>query len=75
VITGSTYLERGAPVTVVAAWNGAVRDLPDLSALLPHVRTKRTAPRNVMTRDAHGAIKVRPFRGLRTLPEADGGEP
>ncbi len=65
MITGSTYLDRGEPVTVVAAWNGAVRDLPDLSGLLPHVRTKAHGPRNVMICRADGSGDVRPFRGLR----------
>lgn len=65
MITGSTYLERGEPVTVVAAWNGAVRDLPNLTGLLPLVRTKAHGPRNVMIRRGDGSTDVRPFRGLR----------
>lgn len=65
MITGSTYLERGEPVLVTAAWNGATRDLPDLSALLPHLRTKAHGPRNCMIRRADGSTDVRPFRGLR----------
>lgn len=68
MITGSTYLERGEPVLVTAAWNGQARDLPDLTLLLPHVRTKARGPRNVMIRRADGSTDVRPFRGLRTIP-------
>lgn len=75
MITGSTYLERGEPVVVTAAWNGATKDLPDLSALLPYVRTRAHGPRNVMIRRADGSTDVRPFRGLRTIPDTQESAP
>lgn len=61
MITGSTYLERGEPVTVVAAWNGKKPE----PGLLPLVTTRPDGPRNVMLRRADGVLVVRPFRGLR----------
>lgn len=56
MITGSVYLLRGRPVTVLAAWNGARRDLP---APLPLVRLKATCPRNVLIRRPDGREEVR----------------
>lgn len=66
MITGSVYLLRGRPVTVLVAWNGARRDLP---APLPLVRLKATGPRNVLIRWHDGREEVRGFRGLRKPPE------
>lgn len=66
MITGSAYLLRGQRVTVLAAWNGARRDLP---APLPLVRLKATGPRNVLIRWPDGREEVRGFRGLRVPPE------
>lgn len=66
MITGSTYLERGVPVTVLAAWNGKRDpDLARLRALLPLVVTRPNGPKNVLMRRADGSVDVRPFRGLR----------
>lgn len=70
MITGSTYLERGEPVTVLAAWNGTRNpDLPRLRALLPLVATRPCGPRNVLIRRADGNLEVRGFRGLRKPPQ------
>jgi hypothetical protein len=67
VITGSEYSLRGETVRVLAAWNGKRNpDQPRIQALLPLVRTRPNAPRNVLIEDPSGAITVRPFRGLRT---------
>lgn len=71
MITGSTYLERGVPVTVLAAWNGKRDpDLDRLRALLPLVTTRPSGPRNVLIRRADGTTAVRGFRGLRKPPDA-----
>jgi len=73
VITGSDYLLRGEVVTVTAAWNGTRNpDLPRLQALLPLVRLKPTAPRNVRIEDPQTRqCTIRPFRGLRRIPEPE----
>jgi hypothetical protein len=67
VITGRTYLLRGEPVTVLIQWR-ATRPDPG-EPVLPHVRTRATAPRNVMIRHPGGTVTVRPFRGLRRIPQ------
>lgn len=68
MITGSTYLLRGQPVRVEAAWNGKRNpDLPRLQAALPLICTRPTAPRNIAYRDELGRLVVRPFRGLRVV--------
>lgn len=65
MITGSEYLLRGQPVTVVCQWHGkSDPDLPRLQALLPLVSTGKTAPRNVAIEGPDG-WQVRPFRGLK----------
>jgi hypothetical protein len=70
VITGSAYLLRGLRVVVLTAWCGTRNpDLPRLQSAFPLVRTKPTAPRNVLIQRADGTVDVRPFRGLR---RADG---
>lgn len=77
-IVGRTYLERGAPVTVLRQWREAKRnDITELTewqveklhllldaGLYPK---RRTGPRNVLVRRADGSLVVRPFRGLRKL--------
>lgn len=71
VITGSTYLERGVPVTVAVAWNGKRDpDLARLRELLPLVVTRPSGPRNVLIERADGTVTVRGFRGLRKPPDA-----
>lgn len=62
MITGSTYLLRGQPVTATSAWNGRTRDLP--ASRFPHVITKQHSPRNVQIEHADGRREIRPFRGL-----------
>lgn len=73
MITGSTYLLRGQAVTVACQWNGSRDpDLPRLQALLPLVRLKATAPRNVMIRFPDGSTTIRPFRGLHAIKGESG---
>lgn len=63
MIAGSTYLERGKPVVVVAAWRQQrVTERVDLG---PLVQLGTSSPRNVWIRRADGTEAVRPFRGLR----------
>jgi hypothetical protein len=50
VILPASYIERGAPVTVLVQWR------------LGH---GPTGPRNVLIERADGSLVVRPFRGLR----------
>jgi len=73
VITGSDYLLRGEVVTVTAAWNGTRNpELPRPQALLPLVRLKATSPRNVRIEDPQTRqCTIRPFRGLRRIPEPE----
>ena len=68
MITGRRYLLRGQEVTVLAQWATARAD-PALAAALPLVRTALTAPRNVLIRYPDGRTEVRPFRGLRRIPD------
>ncbi len=66
MITGRTYLLRGQRVTVLIQW---ATPRPDPGEpVLPHVRTGRTAPRNVLIRHPDGTHTIRPFRGLRRQP-------
>lgn len=67
MITGRSYLLRGQVVTVLIQW-ATPRPDPD-SPALPLVRLPRTAPRNVLIRHPDGSLTVRPFRGLRRIPE------
>jgi len=70
MITGHRYLLRGQIVTVLVAWNGKHNpDQKRLETANPLLRTGKTAPRNVMIRFPDGAVAVRPFRGLRRLPD------
>lgn len=68
MITGGEYTLRGETVTVLAQWNGA-KPPPVADPRLIHLRTGRTAPRNVLIQYADGRLEVRPFRGLRRTPE------
>ena len=70
MITGCRYLLRGQRVTVLAQW-AAARPDPAIAAALPLVRTAATAPRNVLIRYDDGRTQVRPFRGLRRIPNPD----
>jgi len=58
MIVGTTYLERGRPVTVLVRWARP----PQLRGDWP------SPPRNVLIRRMDGTSTVRPFRGLRRLP-------
>lgn len=65
-MTGRRYLERGQPITVVAAWRQQ-RVVERLA--LPHVHTGTSTPRNVRIERSDGSTVVRPFRGLRRTPQ------
>jgi hypothetical protein len=67
VISGRRYLLRGQVVTVLIQWATPRPDPGE--AALPLVRLARTAPRNVLIRHPDGTLTVRPFRGLRRMPE------
>ncbi len=56
MIVGRTYLEHGQPVVVLVQWGLESRG------------ETHGGPRNVMIRRGDSKI-VRPFRGLRRLPE------
>lgn len=78
---GETYLERGRPVVVLAAWRGDALCChgPGEAAACEHVRfpnyrhdsialclrIRKSAPRNVLIQREDGSLVVRPFRGLR----------
>ena len=64
-LIGRRYLLRGQSVTVILAWNGTRAGLP---VPLPHVQTRRFAPRNVQIQWADGTSAIRPLRGLRVHP-------
>jgi len=66
VITGRTYLLRGQRVIILIQW-ATPRPAPG-EPVLPHVHTRRTAPRNVLIRHPDGTETIRPFRGLRRTP-------
>ena len=63
MITGTVYLERGRPVTVLCQWSGLRTGNPGpVRWLVPPAG----APRNVLILRHHdGSTVVRPFRGLR----------
>lgn len=71
MITGSTYLERGEPVTVLASWNAKRNpDLPRLRELLPLVVTRPSGPRNVLIRRADGVAGGAWFQGPAQATDA-----
>lgn len=68
---GRTYLERGQPVLVLKRWgrNNAGFCEP-IGPLNDCSWSARGGPRNVLIQRPDGERVVRPFRGLRKLPEA-----
>jgi hypothetical protein len=64
---GRTYLERGQPVVVLKRW-GDIRASASSPPFALFER-RRDAPRNVLIQRESGERVVRPFRGLRKLPE------
>ena len=64
MIKGSTYLERGRPVRVLAQWSRTTAGPDCVSWLSP----PKGAPRNVLVVREDGERAVRPFRGLRRAP-------
>jgi acetyl esterase len=70
---GATYLERGQPVVVLAAWRGSGSvTWQEGDPALPggqyaHIRLnlRGRAKKNVLIRREDGSLVVRPFRGLR----------
>lgn len=68
---GRTYLERGQPVVVLTRWGDIRRRPTSIPFGILDLRSGlRDAPRNVLIRRQDGSAVVRPFRGLRKLPEA-----
>lgn len=70
-MTGRRYLERGAPVTVVIAFNARRAPVVGggwLDFCWPG-RRPAAGPRNVAIRRGDGTLVVRPFRGLTRPPE------
>lgn len=67
MITGRRYLLSGQHVTVLTQW-ATPRPDPHGPAL-PLVRTRPTAPRNVLIRHPDGTESIRPFRGLHRIPD------
>lgn len=70
---GRTYLLRGEPVTVRAAFRLPSKANPP-APCPPWLRWLNSeppagAPRNVLIQHATGELTVRPFRGLRLRPE------
>jgi hypothetical protein len=61
VIRGSTSLERGRPVLVLAQRSRSTAGPDCVSWLSP----PKSAPRNVLMVQEDGERAVRPFRGLR----------
>jgi acetyl esterase len=62
VITGTTYLEHGRPVVVLAQWSRSPVAAGPVLWLRP---PKAAGPRNVLIERGDGSRVVRPFRGLR----------
>ena len=71
-ITGSVYLERGQPVTVLIRWANTTRPGAADPGMI-WLRPPKRAPRNVLMRGADGSRTVRPFRGLRKIRKDDDG--
>ncbi|MCJ2022120.1 hypothetical protein MKK84_32760 [Methylobacterium sp. E-065] len=71
---GRTYLEKGAPVRILIRWGktGAGLAAP-IGKLDGSAWGLRRAPHNVLIEREDGSRVVRPFRGLRKLPEASHG--
>lgn len=66
-VRGTTYLERGKPVLVLATWSRS----PVAAGLVLWLRPPKPAgPRNVLIERADGSRDVRPFRGLRKVGTA-----
>ena len=78
-VVGTTYLEAGEPVLVLAQWRGRGCRERSSEAIeadwlirrfgsddpSPWARSNPDAPRNVLIRRPDGTLVVRPFRGLR----------
>lgn len=67
---GHTYLEAGSPVRILIRWGrtGAAPDSP-IGKLDGSAWGRRRAPHNVLIERQDGSRVVRPFRGLRKLPD------
>jgi acetyl esterase len=72
-IAGRTYLERGNPVTVLIGWGPGGGDKAITAAVFAGAaKQPKQGPRNVAIRRGDGSVVVRPFRGLRKPPTANG---
>lgn len=65
---GRTYLERGQPVVVLVRWGKHAARIDGPFGRIDGVAL-RGGPRNVLIQRAGGDRVVRPFRGLRKLPD------
>lgn len=67
---GRTYLEAGAPVRVLIRWGKtSARTAAPIGKLDGSGWGRRRAPHNVLIERRDGSRVVRPFRGLRKIPE------
>ena len=71
---GHMYLEAGSPVRVLIRWGRtAAGPSAPIGPLSDCSWSRRRAPHNVLIERRDGSRVVRPFRGLRKLPEVRHG--
>jgi hypothetical protein len=79
VITGTRYLENGAPVLVLCQWNGRRPARPPVPAGwiwdMPLIEARQCGPRTVLIERPDGSRVIRPFRGLRAIRPGRDGAP
>jgi acetyl esterase len=67
---GRTYLEAGSPVRILIRWGKtSAGSTASIGKLDGSAWGRRRAPYNVLIERQDGTRVVRPFRGLRKLPE------
>jgi len=69
-MTGSVYVQRGQPVTVLARWRAPGAAV--VAGWLIWHGPPHAAPRNVVIERTDGSLAVRPFRGLRKVIASTG---
>ena len=71
---GRTYLEAGSPVRILIRWGRTgAGSATHIGKLDGSGWGRRRAPHNVLIERQDGSRVVRPFRGLRKLPEVTHG--